>query len=55
MDRIDGKAFSRTLHAGLTGIQELGSAKVGDKTLLETLVPAVEAFDEAIAERRIFR
>ncbi|WP_018328936.1 dihydroxyacetone kinase subunit DhaL [Rhizobium giardinii] len=55
VDQIDNKTFSRMLHAGLTGIQEIGSAKTGDKTLLDTLVPAVEAFDEAISQGRSFR
>ncbi|MFS8116705.1 dihydroxyacetone kinase subunit L, partial [Rhizobium jaguaris] len=45
---------SRMLYAGLTGIQQIGSAKVGDKTLLDTLVPAVEAFDNATSEGKSF-
>ena len=44
---IDAAAFSQMLHAGLEGIQSIGSAKVGDKTLLDTLIPAIEAFDAA--------
>lgn len=51
---IDGAAYSRMLHAGLEGIQSIGSAKVGDKTLLDTFVPAVEAFDKAIADGKSF-
>ena len=46
---LDAPLFSRMLHAGLAGIQDLGSAKVGDKTLLDTLVPALEAFDAHVA------
>jgi len=46
---IDSATFSAMLHAGLEGIQSIGSAKVGDKTLLDALVPAVEAFDTAVA------
>lgn len=38
------------LHRGLEGAQSIGSAKVGDKTRLDTLVPAIDAFVEA-AER----
>ena len=53
-EAIDSAAFSTMLHAGLEGIQSLGSAKVGDKTLLDTLVPAVEAFDAAIADGKTF-
>lgn len=54
VDAIDAAAYSRMLHAGLEGIQSIGSAKVGDKTLLDTLVPAVEAFDKATADGKPF-
>lgn len=47
LDRIDAEAFSRMLHAGLQGVQGVGNAQVGDKTLIDTLVPAVAAFDAA--------
>jgi dihydroxyacetone kinase-like protein len=46
-ETVDAETYSRMLHAGLEGIQAIGSAKVGDKTLIDTLVPAVEAFDAA--------
>ena len=49
-ERIDATTYSRMLHAGLDGIQSIGSAKVGDKTLIDTLVPAIEAFDATIAD-----
>ena len=42
---INAATYSRMLHAGLEGIQTIGSAKVGDKTLIDTLVPAIEAFE----------
>ena len=48
-DVLDAPLFSKMLHAGLAGIQDLGGAKVGDKTLLDTLVPALEAFDAGVA------
>jgi dihydroxyacetone kinase phosphoprotein-dependent L subunit len=47
---IDAEAFSAMLNAGLQGVQGVGNAKVGDKTLIDTLVPAVAAFDAARAE-----
>lgn len=53
-ETVDAAAYSRMLHAGLAGIQSIGSAKVGDKTLLDTLVPAVEAFDAATADGKSF-
>lgn len=51
---VDAETYSRMLHAGLEGIQSIGSAKVGDKTLIDTLVPAVEAFDTATAAGKPF-
>lgn len=49
-DRIDAELFSAMLNAGLQGVQGVGNAKVGDKTLIDTLVPAVLAFDAAKAD-----
>jgi len=53
-ERVDAAAFSAMLAAGLNGIQEVGGAKVGDKTLLDALVPAREAFDAALRGGRSF-
>ncbi|CCV09910.1 dihydroxyacetone kinase subunit DhaL [Mesorhizobium sp. STM 4661] len=51
---IDARTFSAMLSNGLDGIQSIGSAKVGDKTLLDTLVPAIQAFDAANASGKPF-
>lgn len=48
-EQIDKTIFAEMLAAALTGVQALGNAKVGDKTLLDTLVPAVEAYRAAVA------
>jgi dihydroxyacetone kinase-like protein len=53
-DAIDPKRYSAMLHAGLDGIQSIGEAKVGDKTLIDTLVPAIDAFDAAIDAGKSF-
>lgn len=53
-DVIDPATFSAMLHAGLEGIQSIGSAKVGDKTLIDALVPAIDAFDAAIQSGEAF-
>jgi phosphoenolpyruvate---glycerone phosphotransferase subunit DhaL len=53
-EAIDAEAYSRMLHSGLEGIQSIGEAKVGDKTLIDTLVPAIEAFDAATKEGQSF-
>ena len=54
VDDIGPETFSSMLHAGLDGIASIGSAKVGDKTLMDTFVPAVDAFDTAIAGGKTF-
>lgn len=41
---IDSQVFAEMLTNAVKGIQGLGDAKVGDKTLMDTLIPAVEAF-----------
>ncbi len=53
-ETLDAPLFSKMLHAGLAGVQDLGSAKRGDKTLLDTLIPAAEAFDTAQAQGQNF-
>ena len=53
-DTLDGPLFGKMLHAGLAGVQDLGSAKAGDKTLLDTLIPALAAYDAAQAQGRNF-
>jgi len=51
---IGAEAFGAMLGSGLEGIQTIGSAKVGDKTLLDALVPAIEAFNSANAAGKPF-
>lgn len=48
-EEIDAATFGAMLRAGLDGVRSIGSANVGDKTLLDTLVPAIDAFDAALA------
>jgi dihydroxyacetone kinase phosphoprotein-dependent L subunit len=51
---LDAPLCSRMLRAGLEGVQEIGSAKPGDKTLLDSLAPACDAFDAALAAGKPF-
>jgi dihydroxyacetone kinase len=51
---LDGPLFGRMLHAALDGVEEIGSARPGDKTLLDALAPAITAFDTATAEGKSF-
>lgn len=45
---IDAAAFLDMLQAGLAGVRSLGDVKRGDKTMLDTLIPAVDAFAAAV-------
>jgi dihydroxyacetone kinase-like protein len=51
---IDAMAFSEMLHSGMEGVQGIGSALPGDKTLLDTLAPAILAFDNALDDGASF-
>jgi dihydroxyacetone kinase-like protein len=46
---LDTGALAGMLEAGLAGLREQTPAKPGDKTMLDALVPAVEAFRTAAA------
>jgi dihydroxyacetone kinase-like protein len=46
---IDAASFARLLRGGLTSLQDITDAGVGDKCLMDTLIPAVEAFEQAHA------
>ncbi len=47
-ETLDGPALADALDAALAGIVELGSAEVGDKTMVDALAPAVEALRAAV-------
>ena len=51
---IDAAIFARLLRGGLTSLQDITEAGVGDKCLMDTLIPAVEAFERAQASGRSF-
>lgn len=46
-ESIDAEVFDDMLSRALASIKEIGSAQVGDKTILDTLEPAVIAFSTA--------
>ena len=48
VEDIDAEVFGRMLDAGHTIIVDIGEARVGDKTLLDTLLPAVAAFHASV-------
>lgn len=47
-ENIDKYIFYEMLNAAVKGIQQIGNAKVGDKTLIDTLVPALETYKEEL-------
>jgi dihydroxyacetone kinase-like protein len=51
---IDSHTFRQMLERALREVQDLGGAKVGDKTLLDTLVPATTAFSKAVDDKASF-
>lgn len=46
---LDGPALALALRAGYDGIVARGKAEPGDKTLLDAMAPAVDAFDASLA------
>ena len=44
---LDATTLATALRAGIEGVQARGRATTGEKTMLDALVPAVEAFDGA--------
>jgi len=47
---VDMPGLAGALEAALAGVQQLGAAREGDKTMVDALAPATEAFSKAIAE-----
>jgi dihydroxyacetone kinase-like protein len=46
-DDIDLTTYTEAWHKGIQGIQARGKAELGDKTMLDALVPGVEALEKA--------
>lgn len=53
-ETIDKYAFGEMLQAALIGLQAFDKAKVGDKTLVDTLVPAIDAYRAAVTSEKTF-
>jgi dihydroxyacetone kinase-like protein len=53
-DRIDATVFRTMLDAGLASVRTVSEAQVGDKTLMDALVPAVTAYGAALGAGRTF-
>ena len=49
-DKPDAEAVSDGVAAALRNIQQVGKAKLGDKTLVDVLIPASEALSSAVVD-----
>jgi len=52
--RIDAQTFGGMLDRASSAVRDLSGAQVGDKTILDALVPAVEAYRGAVASGQSF-
>ncbi len=53
-EEITAELFLEMLEAGLEGLYDIVDARPGDKTLVDTLYPAIEGFKAAIGENKSF-
>ena len=51
---ITAEIFLRMLESALNGVKEMGNAEVGDKTMIDTLSPAVTGFKDAVGKKLSF-
>ncbi|NLT73245.1 MAG: dihydroxyacetone kinase subunit L [Chloroflexi bacterium] len=54
-EQVDAALFGSMLEAARRAVSDLASARVGDKTLMDTLVPAAEAYAAELAAGGTFR
>ncbi len=50
LETIDGPTLAAMFEAGLAGVRRQSKAQIGDKTLMDALIPAVDAFRQAADE-----
>ena len=55
LDEIDLVGFAAMLSTGLSSLQDVVQAQVGDKTLIDTLVPSNDAIQKAVKEGMSFK
>ncbi|MBF6327264.1 dihydroxyacetone kinase subunit DhaL [Nocardia transvalensis] len=46
---VDAATFAKAFRAGLDGVRARGKAEAGDKTMIDALAPAADAFDEGLS------
>ena len=52
--QLDAELFGRALANAVEQVETVGNAKVGDKTLMDTLIPARDAYQAALAQGQDF-
>ncbi len=52
---MDMQEFAELMQSAVDGIQKRGGAKLGDKTLLDALIPATESLKQSAVSRLSFR
>lgn len=53
-EKITAEILSKMFESSLKGVKEIGLAEVGDKTMIDTLSPAVTGFKDAIGKNFSF-
>ncbi len=53
-EMIGKEDFLEALKAALASLQTISQAKVGDKTLMDVLIPAIDAFHKAVVNEQSF-
>jgi phosphoenolpyruvate---glycerone phosphotransferase subunit DhaL len=53
-DKINAEVFLKMLESALKGVKEMGLAEVGDKTMIDTLSPAIDGFKAAFEKKLSF-
>lgn len=53
-EEINATVFEEMIRSALFEVQDIGNAKKGDKTLLDTLIPAVESYSESLSAGKDF-
>jgi dihydroxyacetone kinase len=51
---VDRENFAQALSTAIEEVQSIGDAKLGDKTLMDTLIPARDAYLQAMARDQSF-
>jgi dihydroxyacetone kinase-like protein len=54
VEKITAEVVLKMLESALGGVKEIGNAEVGDKTMIDTLSPAVTGFKDAVSKKLSF-